>query len=134
MVLGREQVVDGLSFVSSGKRLDVPLPILNRFRCLSPGGLHIVYEGGAVLRSDIEVFDGSANLGTIPVSTTIPMADALVLRFLNFPLADAISVLAGSSLILQMKAGRRMPLSNDSAQVPSLVAEDNISYLLFPMR
>jgi hypothetical protein len=63
---------------SSGEGLDVPLPILNRFRCLSSGGLGIVYECGAVLWSAIERFDGSGNLGTIPVSAIIPGVDVLV--------------------------------------------------------
>ena len=74
------EVVDGLPFVSPGKGLGVILPTLDRFRCLSPGGLQIVYEGGAVLRSDLEIFDGSANLGTIPVKTCIARKDVLERR------------------------------------------------------
>jgi hypothetical protein len=74
------EVVDGLPFVLPGKGLDVALPMLDRFSCLSPGGLRIVYEGGAVLRSDLEIFDGSANLGTIPVSAIISRADVLERR------------------------------------------------------
>lgn len=74
------EVVDGLPFVLPGKGLDVTLPTLDRFRCLSPGGLRIVYEGGAVLRSDVEIFDGSANLGTIPANTIIPRDDVMERR------------------------------------------------------
>lgn len=62
------------------KGYDVPLPSLGRFRCLSSGGLKIVYEGGAVVRSDLEIFDGSVNLGSIPFNTVIPQKDVLERR------------------------------------------------------
>jgi len=74
------EVVDGLPFVSPGKGLNVELPKLNRFKCLSSGGLRVVYESGAVLRSDLEIFDGSSNLGTIPVDTVIPKCDVFERR------------------------------------------------------
>jgi len=71
------EVVDGLPFVLPGKGLGVTLPKLSRFTCLSPGGLRMIYDKGAVLRSDLEIFDGSNNLGTIPVKTIIPRKDVL---------------------------------------------------------
>lgn len=74
------EVVDGLPFVKPGLGLDVPLPRLDRFRCLSRGGLRVIYEGGAVLRSDLEIFDGSTNLGTAPLDTVFPQADVLERR------------------------------------------------------
>lgn len=74
------EVVDGLPFVHPGKGLDVPLPKINRFRCLSSGGLRIIFDGGAVLRSDLEIFDGSSNLGVIPVGTVIPKDDVIERR------------------------------------------------------
>ena len=57
------EVVDGLPFISPAKGYGVELPMLDRFKCTSTGGLRIVYEGGAVVRSDLEIFDGSVNLG-----------------------------------------------------------------------
>jgi len=74
------EVVDGLPFVNPGKGKGVSLPKPDRYKCLSSGGLKIVFEGGAVLRSDLEIFDGSSNLGTIPVDTIIPKADVLERR------------------------------------------------------
>lgn len=74
------EVVDGLPFVRPAKGLGVDLPKLNRFRCLSNGGLKIVYDGGAVLRSDLEIFDGSSNLGSIPFGAIIPQNDVLERR------------------------------------------------------
>ena len=71
------EVVDGLPFVSPGKGLSIPLPKLSRFTCLAKGGLRIVYDKGAVLRSDLEIFDGSNNLGIIPVHTVLPRNDVL---------------------------------------------------------
>jgi HECT-domain (ubiquitin-transferase)/SPRY domain len=66
------EVVDGLPFVTPGKGLGVKLPKLARFTCQSSGGLRVTYENGAVLRSDLEIFDGSETQGTIPVGTIIP--------------------------------------------------------------
>jgi hypothetical protein len=74
------EVVDGLPFVGNPKGLGVELPLLDRFRCLSVGGLKIVYEGGAVVRSDLEIFDGSVNLGTISHGKIIPQADVVERR------------------------------------------------------
>lgn len=74
------EVVDGLPFIGKGKVEGIKLPILDRFKCLSPGGLKIVFDGGAVVRSDLEIFDGSTNLGTIPVNSIIPQTDVLERR------------------------------------------------------
>ena len=74
------EVVDGLPFINEPRGLGVELPLLDRFKCTSAGGLKIVYEGGAVVRSDLEIFDGSLNLGTIPVQTVIPQSDVLERR------------------------------------------------------
>lgn len=78
--LDESEVVDGLPFVNPEKGLGVKLPRLDRFRCLSSGGLRIVFEGGAVVRSDLEIFDGSSNLGSIPFGTVIPRQDVLERR------------------------------------------------------
>jgi len=74
------EVVDGLPFVGEGRAQGVELPLLDRFKCLSNGGLKIVFDGGAVVRSDLEIFDGSVNLGTIPVSTVVPCKDVIERR------------------------------------------------------
>jgi hypothetical protein len=74
------EIVDGLPFINTPKGLGVELPLLDRFKCTSAGGLKIVYEGGAVVRSDLEIFDGSVNLGSIPVHTLIPLQDVLERR------------------------------------------------------
>ena len=44
------------------------------------GGLRVVYSNGAVVRSDLEITDGSANIGTIPSGTVIPQKDVLERR------------------------------------------------------
>ena len=74
------EVVDGLEHVTPAKGLGVELPLLDRFCCTSNGGLRIIYEGGAVVRSDLEIFDGSVNLGSIPAKTVIPQKDVLERR------------------------------------------------------
>jgi len=75
------EVVDGLSPINKPpKGMDIKLPLMDRFKCTSPGGLKIVYEGGAVVRSDLEIFDGSFNLGSISVNTIIPKSDVLERR------------------------------------------------------
>ena len=74
------EVVDGLPLVNPGKGLGVPLPLLDRFKCRAKGGLRVVYDGGAVIRSDLEIFDGSFNLGTAPVNTVIPKSHVLERR------------------------------------------------------
>jgi HECT-domain (ubiquitin-transferase)/SPRY domain len=71
------EVVGGLPFVSPAKGRGVLLPKLARFTCQSRGGLRVIYDNGAVLRSDLEIFDGSVTLGTIPVHTIIPKKDVL---------------------------------------------------------
>lgn len=68
--LDESEVVDGLPHVTPAKGLGVPLPKLGRFSCPS-GGLQVVHESGAVLRSDLEIYDGSIILGTIPVGTLL---------------------------------------------------------------
>mmetsp|Transcript_9241 Transcript_9241/g.13151 ORF Transcript_9241/g.13151 Transcript_9241/m.13151 type:complete len:1880 (+) Transcript_9241:270-5909(+) len=75
------EVVDGgLQLVGSGKGLGINLPLLDRFGCTARGGLKVVYEGGAVVRSDLEIFDGSANIGSIPFDAVIPQSDVLERR------------------------------------------------------
>eukprot|EP00540_Astrosyne_radiata_P000374 CAMPEP_0116830474 /NCGR_PEP_ID=MMETSP0418-20121206/4782_1 /TAXON_ID=1158023 /ORGANISM="Astrosyne radiata, Strain 13vi08-1A" /LENGTH=941 /DNA_ID=CAMNT_0004459579 /DNA_START=23 /DNA_END=2849 /DNA_ORIENTATION=- len=75
-----EVVDDGLQLVGPGKGMGIELPLIDRFRCLSSGGLRIVYDGGAVMRSDLEIFDRSANIGTIPCGTVIPQNQVLERR------------------------------------------------------
>ena len=74
------EVVDGLTPINAAKGLGIELPLMDRFKCTSAGGLRIVYEGGAVVRSDLEIFDGSMTLGSIPVNTVIALDDVLERR------------------------------------------------------
>jgi len=74
------EVVDGLPPIKSAAGLGIELPLMDRFRCTSSGGLRIVYGGGAVIRSDLEIFDGSMNLGSIPVNTVVPKKDVVERR------------------------------------------------------
>lgn len=75
-----EVVGDSLQLVGEGKGRGAELPLIDRFRCMSSGGIKIVYEGGAVVRSDLEIFDRSSNLGSIPHDTLIPRTDVLERR------------------------------------------------------
>lgn len=70
-VWDESEVVDGIHFVESSKSKELRLPLMSRFARPSSGGLKIVYSGGAVVRTDIEIFEGSANLGNIPCGTLI---------------------------------------------------------------
>lgn len=74
------EVVDGIEPINEHKGKDIVLPLMDRFRCTSSGGLKVVYEGGAVVRSDLEIFEGSLNLGSIPIDTLIPKVDVLERR------------------------------------------------------
>ena len=73
-------VVDGIDFLSDPAGRGVALPILDRFKCSSSGGLKIVYSGGAVMRSDLEINDTSTTLGTIPSGTIISKTDVIERR------------------------------------------------------
>jgi hypothetical protein len=75
-----EVVGDSLQIVGEAKGRGVVLPLIDRFRCMSSGGIKVVYEGGAVVRSDLEIIDRSSNLGTIPANTVIPPFDVLERR------------------------------------------------------
>jgi len=75
------EVVDsGLQLIGESRGQGVELPLLERFKCPSKGGLKVIYKGGAVVRSDLEIFDGSSNVGTIPSGTIIPQKDVLERR------------------------------------------------------
>lgn len=75
-----EVVGDSLQVIHKTSIHDIELPLIDRFRCLSPGGIKIVYERGAVVRSDLEIFDGSVNMGSIPAESIIPREDVLERR------------------------------------------------------
>jgi len=75
------EVVDGgIQVIGKSLADGINLPLLKRFKCSAKGGLLVVYNGGAVIRSDLEMFDGSANIGTIPQGTIIPIANVLERR------------------------------------------------------
>lgn len=74
------EVVEGVPTIGKPRGLGIPLPLMDRFRCTSRGGLKVVYEGGAVVRSDLEIFEGSLNLGSIPANSILPCKDVLERR------------------------------------------------------
>ena len=74
------EVVDGISVIGEAKGRGIPLPLMDRFRCLSSGGLKVVYEGGAVVRSDLEIFEGSMNLGSIPADSILDQKSVMERR------------------------------------------------------
>jgi hypothetical protein len=67
-----------IEIIGDESRYDLHLPLMQRFR--PNEGLRIVYEGGALLRSDIEIFETSNSLGTIPSGTVIERSDVLERR------------------------------------------------------
>jgi hypothetical protein len=70
-------VVDGVEFLVEPRGREVTLPRLDRYRCSSDQGLKVVFSGGAIIRSDLEITDLSENLGCIPHDTIIPSNDVL---------------------------------------------------------
>jgi hypothetical protein len=75
-----EVVDDSLQNIGAIKAKGIELPLISRFQCSAKGGIKIIYSGGAVVRSDLEIFDGSENIGTIPEGTIIPRKDVLERR------------------------------------------------------
>ncbi len=100
-----EAVEGGLQIIGEGRGFSLELPKLTRFKPIT-GGLKVVYLGGAVgmlcsfifsaaiiisltsvlmfstVRSDLEIFDGSENIGKIPHGTVIP-PENIIERRLN---------------------------------------------------
>jgi len=74
-----EAVDGGLQLIGEGLGKSVKLPKLNRFNP-QHNGLKVVYVGGAVVRSDLEIFDGSKSMGTIPSGTVIPRKEVIERR------------------------------------------------------
>ena len=74
------EVVESLPFVLPSKGRGIPLPPLARFCCHT--SLKVVHESGAVLRSDLEIFDSSETVGTIPLGVVIP-SGAILDRRIN---------------------------------------------------
>ena len=62
----------------SSHNLEHVIPRLDRFTCYGHD-LKVIYEKGALLRSDLEI-DSSSSMGTIPVGTTISNIDILDCR------------------------------------------------------
>lgn len=102
-----EAVDGGLQLIGEGLGHSVKLPKLRRFNPRH-GGLKVVYSGGAVgelschvhvficleslvhtniyhitdetVRSDLEIFDGSKSIGTIPSGTVVPPSEVIERR------------------------------------------------------
>jgi hypothetical protein len=73
-----EVVDDGILLIGNGKGMGIKLPLLERF-CAS-SGLRVIYSGGAVVRSDLEIFDGSSSIGIITQGTIITQENVLERR------------------------------------------------------
>ena len=74
------EVVDGsLQIIGQNKAHSIKLPLLGRFKC-GAGGLKVIYSEGAIVRLDLEIFEGSEAIGTIPEGTVIPICDVLERR------------------------------------------------------
>lgn len=75
-----EVVGDSLQIIGTSQAHGIELPLLDRFKCSAKGGLKIIYSEGAVVRLDLEIFEGSEAIGTIPQGTIIPCEDILERR------------------------------------------------------
>ena len=75
-----EVVDNGLKVIGKSKAEGIELPLIDKFKCCSDGGIRIIYSGGAVVRSDLEFFHDSKNIGTIPEGTVIPQEDVFERR------------------------------------------------------
>jgi len=67
-----EVVDNGLQLIGKSKCHGIELPLLDRFKCKAKGGLRVIFKSGAVIRSDLEIFEGSSTVGTVPFGTIIP--------------------------------------------------------------
>lgn len=74
-----EVVHEGVKLISESAASKIKLPLLDCF-CCCVDGLRVVYHSGAIVRSDLEIFDGSPSIGTIPNGTIIAKADVLERR------------------------------------------------------
>ena len=75
-----EVVGDSLRLVTNIKAEGIDLPLLEKFKFDEKDSLKVVYAGGAVVRSDLEIFEGSETIGSIPEGTVIPGKDVLERR------------------------------------------------------
>ena len=73
-------VVEGFEFVAPHHPRRPILQKPDRFTWPFSCGLKVVYSGGAVIRSDLEINDSSRSLGTIPMGVIIPKEDILERR------------------------------------------------------
>jgi hypothetical protein len=76
-----EAVGGGLQLIGEGLGLGITLPKLSRFKPFC-AGLKVVYKKeGAVVRSDLEIIDGSSkSIGTIAAGTVIPQHEIIERR------------------------------------------------------
>ena len=75
-----EVVSESLIPIGSLFQRNIQLRKLSRFNCAAPGGLRIIYNGGAVMRTDLEIFAESITLGIIPCGAIIPQQDIFECR------------------------------------------------------
>ncbi len=74
------EVVDGgLEIIGDNGTFSINLPLLERFKCPSKG-LRVIFSGGAVVRSDLEIFEGSITVGNVPLGSFIPRKNVLERR------------------------------------------------------
>lgn len=75
-----EVVDNGVVLIGEGLGFGVELPLLQKFKCSHKNGLKVVFNNGAVVRSDLEIMDVSVTIGSIPKGTIIPQKDVLERR------------------------------------------------------
>jgi len=75
-----EVVDNGLQLIGKSICHEIVLPLLDRFKCTAKGGLRVIFSGGAVVRSDLEIFEGSSTVGTVPLGTVIPCKNVIERR------------------------------------------------------
>ena len=73
------EVVDGGLEIIGDYSSSISLPLLERFKCPSKG-LRVIFSGGAVVRSDLEIFEGSITVGNVPLGSVIPRKNVLERR------------------------------------------------------
>lgn len=116
-----EVVDNSLQVIGKCKADGIVLPLIDKFKCRANGGIRIIYSGGAILRSDLEIFDGSENIGTIPEGTIIPQKDVLEKRMNS---CGVVRLLVRYEPVGQGWISSRIRGGNEEAIVQYVISEE----------